>query len=187
LKTGFILTVLNFLLFSTSLFSAGLPDNKNNIEIASSKDGSIYKVNASFIIDAKPGEVWHVLNDYEHHAEFIPQCIESKITKKDGSHIWVNTAIKVLFFKMRMTNHHVLDEKNYIITWDIIKGPFEINKGTWKLEVTGNNKTKVNYEIFVVHKYLHDWMAAAILKKSLPKYFNAIINRIVFEQKKNIR
>jgi ribosome-associated toxin RatA of RatAB toxin-antitoxin module len=147
------------------------------------KEGEQREVRAELIIDAPVKLVWDMINDYDHQTEYMPQVIESAVLKSETNKKWVRIKIRILFFKMIITTVHTFGGKNFYYHWDLVEGPFEVNRGSWLLEPYDNNRTKVNYRVVVVHKLMHDWIMADLVKKSLTEMFDTFRKRADYLKK----
>ena len=147
------------------------------------RDGEQREVRAELVIDAPVKLVWDMINDYDHQADYMPQVIESSVLKSEANKKWVRIKIKILFFKIGITTVHTFGGKKFYYNWALVEGPFDVNSGSWHLEPYGDNKTRVNYRAVVVHKLMHDWIMADIVKKSLPEMFDTFRKRADYLKK----
>lgn len=74
--------LLCLLLCSASPITHALPDDA--IEVAITIEGDEVHLDISTLVDAKSSEVWAVLTDFDHMAEFISNLKFSRVIARDG-------------------------------------------------------------------------------------------------------
>jgi carbon monoxide dehydrogenase subunit G len=65
------------------------PAADDDIDVKVSIDGDNISTDASFLIDAKPREVWSVLTDFEHMADFVSNLSSSKVVSRSRNQVTV--------------------------------------------------------------------------------------------------
>jgi ribosome-associated toxin RatA of RatAB toxin-antitoxin module len=180
-----LIIFFSILIFSNSWAEGNKEKSIDQGEIITTiiRNGEQREVRAELVIDAPVQLVWDMINDYEHQTEYMPQVIESSVIKNEADKKWVKIKIKILFFKIGITTVNTFGEKKYYYHWDLVEGPFDVNSGSWFLEPYKENRTKVNYRAVVVHKLMHDWIMADLMKKSLPDMFDAFRKRADYLKK----
>jgi hypothetical protein len=71
----------------SSVFAATAPDD--DIDIKVNIEGELISTDVTFLIDAKPREVWGVLTDFDHMASFVSNLTSSKVLARGANLITV--------------------------------------------------------------------------------------------------
>lgn len=66
-------------------FAGALPVDDSDIDVRATKSGDVIVVDVDLVVRATQGEVWNVLTDYDHMAQFVANLEESAIVARDGS------------------------------------------------------------------------------------------------------
>ena len=64
---------------------AATADPDSNIDVRASKDGDIVVVDVDMTVQASQHEVWNVLTDYDHMADFISNLQASSVISRTGN------------------------------------------------------------------------------------------------------
>ncbi len=153
-----------------------------NLALKSSRKSEYAEVQAAGYIEGRAAEVWAVLTDYEHLAEYMPTVKECRIENRSGNKVRLYYDIGFWFFTTSYTVETNEVVKNRYLTWRLLKGAFRINSGSWRLEPAGENVTRLAYHVQISHKIFPDAFILRALKSSLPDVYEAIQER-VFENR----
>ena len=99
-----------------------------------------------FVIKKPVQEVFKVLSDVEQYHTFIPYCIESKITEEQNHYSLVTLDIEFFGIQTSFTTKNVV-KNNKSIEMDLIEGPFEKFKSSWRLEEVDHQTTSLSFEM----------------------------------------
>lgn len=99
-----------------------------------------------FVIKKPVQEVFKVLSDVEQYHTFIPYCIESKITEEQNDYSLVTLNIEFFGIQTSFTTKNVV-KNNKSIEMDLIEGPFEKFKSSWRLEEVDQQTTSLSFEM----------------------------------------
>ena len=99
-----------------------------------------------FVIKKPVQEVFKVLSDVEKYHTFIPYCIESKITEEQNDYSLVTLNIEFFGIQTSFTTKNVV-KNNKSIEMDLIEGPFEKFKSSWRLEEVDHQTTSLSFEM----------------------------------------
>ena len=99
-----------------------------------------------FVIKKPVQEVFKVLSDVEQYHTFIPYCIESKITEEQNDYSLVTLNIEFFGIQTSFTTKNVV-KNNKSIEMDLIEGPFEKFKSSWRLEEVDHQTTSLSFEM----------------------------------------
>ena len=99
-----------------------------------------------FVIKKPAQEVFKVLSDVEQYHTFIPYCIESKIIEEQNDYSLVTLNIEFFGIQTSFTTKNVV-KNNKSIEMDLIEGPFEKFKSSWRLEEVDHQTTSLSFEM----------------------------------------
>ncbi|PKL41300.1 MAG: hypothetical protein CVV44_01305 [Spirochaetae bacterium HGW-Spirochaetae-1] len=173
LKMHLMPTCLLFVLFA--LPAAGEELDKTSIHITSGLKNDFYETVAVGTINASPEIVWEMLTDFDHHAEFVPNVIKSRVIKTMGASSIIDKEVKFAFKRVSMVLEAVIIIKNRLLRWHQQKGPFRINRGEWAIEKTDDGKCRVTYTLQVKPNfYVPIWMRRRLTESNVIKLFKAL-------------
>lgn len=134
-------------------------------------------VKAAFHVAATPTQVFGVLTDYEHMAEFMPMVDEVKllVARPDGARVSFRVRYMNLFDLVEV------DERTYEgarrITWTAVQGPLKVSDGSWTLTPKGAG-THVVYRTDVDPGFpLPAQLTSMIIRNGLPEFLEGIARR----------
>ena len=94
-------------------------------------------------INAPIEKVYEVVTDFEKYPEFLSEVKNVKVVKKSPKKPVVEFEVKYV-----KTFRYTLEfdlKKPTDVKWKLVEGDFRDNRGFWKLEKKGKNKTKATY------------------------------------------
>ena len=100
----------------------------------------------SFLIRKPVDQVFKTLSDVKEYKTFIPYCIDSKIIEEQSDYSLVTLNIEFFGIQTSFTTKNVI-KKNESIEMDLIEGPFEKFKSSWRLEEVDQNTTNLSFEM----------------------------------------
>ena len=100
----------------------------------------------SFLILKPVKQVFKTLSDVEEYNTFIPYCVESKIIEEQSDYSLVTLNLTFFGIQTSFTTKNVV-KKNESIEMDLIEGPFEKFKASWRLEEVDQQTTNLSYEM----------------------------------------
>ena len=124
-----------------------------------------------FIIKKPVQEVFKVLSDVEQYHTFIPYCIESKITEEQNDYSLVTLNIEFFGIQTSFTTKNVV-KNNKSIEMDLIEGPFEKFKSSWRLEEVDQQTTSLSFEM---NYQMRNKILEIVFKKNLKTVSESII------------
>ena len=125
----------------------------------------------SFLIHKPVDEVFKTLSDVEEYETFIPYCIESKIIDEKSDFSLVTLNLEFFGIQTSFTTKNVV-EINKSIEMELIDGPFDKFKSSWKLEEVDKQTTNLSFEMSYQ-------MKNKILEMAFKKNLNAVSESIV--------
>ena len=130
---------------------------------------SFYK--RSFLIHKPVGQVYKTLSDVEGYKSFIPYCIDSKIIEEQSDYSLACLNIEFFGIQTSFTTRNVV-KKNKSIQMELIEGPFEEFKSSWRLEEVDQQITDLTFEM--TYK-----ISNKILEMAFKKNLNIVSESIV--------
>ena len=100
----------------------------------------------SFLIRKPVDQVFKTLSDVEEYKTFIPYCIDSKIIEEQSDYSLVTLNIEFFGIQTSFTTKNVV-KKNESIEMDLIEGPFEKFKSSWRLQKVDQQTTNLSFEM----------------------------------------
>lgn len=127
---------------------AGAVEDGNDISVRVDIEGDVVRTNVELSIAATPREVWDVLTDFEHIAQFISNIGSSKVLSRDGNIVRVAQAGRTSFGPL---SFEFQSEREITLTpyerFDsrMVRGNMKRFRGTTKLgEIDG--RTRLRYQ-----------------------------------------
>ncbi len=125
----------------------------------------------SFLVRKPVEQVYRTLSDVEEYETFIPYCIESKIIDEQSDFSLVTLNLEFFGIQTSFTTKNVV-EINKSIEMELIDGPFDKFKSSWKLEEVDKQNTNLSFEMSYQ-------MKNKILEMAFKKNLNAVSESIV--------
>jgi hypothetical protein len=98
--------LLSFALAMLPAATRAAPPDPTDIAVAIHRDGEVYVVDVDFAVQATPREVWDVLTDYDHMADFVSNVAASRIVRRDPQKMEVEQISRLGFgpFQLKFEN-----------------------------------------------------------------------------------
>ncbi len=123
-----------------------------DVEISTEKRSNRERrILASVIIPQPVEQVWQVITDYEHLADFIPNLTQSTLLPSSEGRIRLEQVGAQCFLKFKFCARVVLEmTENFPsqLAFTMSEGDFNQFDGTWKLQPTEQG-TQLSYEVSV--------------------------------------
>ena len=100
----------------------------------------------SFLIRKPVDQVFKTLSDVKEYKTFIPYCIDSKIIEEQSDYSLVTINLEFFGIQTSFTTKNVV-KKNESIEMDLIEGPFEKFKSSWRLQKVDQQTTNLSFEM----------------------------------------
>ncbi len=137
------------------------------------------------LLNHPPAKVWPVISDCANYHKFMPRTEKSAVRgPTPGGHLcFIEIEMPLAFDNL----WSVVDAKStenadgsYMRKWDLKKGTYKHNKGSWQLFPYDNGqKTLLVYTIDVnPNVSLPDWVLATAQTSTLPDLFEAIADEV---------
>ncbi|NJL85843.1 MAG: cyclase [Leptolyngbyaceae cyanobacterium SM1_1_3] len=164
--------------------TTGLAEAAGSVEIISEKlQGKQRRICARICIPRSLEQVWQVLTDYEHLADFVPNLAKSVRLAAPEGKIWLEQVGIQCFLNIQFCARVVLDmEERYPheLGFSMLEGDFKAFRGCWRLVPLASDdgaSTHLCYELTVQPPRA---MPAALIEKHIRH--NLIQNLIAIRQ-----
>lgn len=128
-----------------------------DVEISTEKlDGRRRRILAAIHIPFELAQVWQVLTDYEHLAEFIPNLVRSQRLEHPDGGIRLEQVGSQCFLNIKFCARVVLDMVECFpkeLCFSMVEGDFRQFEGVWRLEpivASAGSATRLVYELLVL-------------------------------------
>lgn len=176
-------TALAALLFAASPASAA-----PRPEVALTREGGVFRLQASFTVDAPPAVVWGVLTDYGRMTEFLSSLKRSRVVEKrpDGAVIEQEGSARLLVFSraIKLTLQVAELPPGRIEFKDISDGEFDEYDGAWTVQPSSGG-TAVSYQLFAEMKA--SLVPRAVARRVLEKSVRRQLDELAAEMLKRSR
>ena len=125
----------------------------------------------SFLIRKPVDQVFKTLSDVEEYKTFIPYCIDSKIIEEQSDYSLVTLNIEFFGIQTSFTTKNVI-KKNESIEMDLIEGPFEKFKSSWRLQEVDQQTTNLS---FVMNYQMRNKILEMAFKNNLKSVSESIV------------
>jgi len=92
-----------------------------------------------------PEQMFQVVADFDRYPEFLPWCVASRITKREGNVVWGDLAVGFKVFRETFASRVTLDPPGRVDV-EYIDGPFRFLKNHW-LFIPEKGGTTVDFYI----------------------------------------
>ncbi|GIW21602.1 MAG: hypothetical protein KatS3mg068_0609 [Candidatus Sericytochromatia bacterium] len=107
---------------------------------------NIATTEVTFLVKAKPEEVWKVLTDYDNYTKFMPAMEEFKVKTRTDKFSIVHVKLESPpLIDISYDLRRVYDKENWTINFKKIDGKIKDIEGGWKLEKYKDIYTKLTY------------------------------------------
>ena len=134
--------------------SSAIKNDGGHVEISTEKRPAKERRILATVTIPKPIEqVWQVITDYEHLADFVPNLTSSKLLSSDNGRIRLEQIGSQCFLRFKFCARVVLDmTENFPkeVGFSMQEGDFRQFEGAWKLEPTADEQsTQLSYNLSV--------------------------------------
>jgi uncharacterized protein YndB with AHSA1/START domain len=137
------------------------------------------EVRCALIVDRPPAEVWAVLTDYPHFADFFRYVSRIEVKSRTDQEVHLEgLAHSRLWgdwpFEVKVHHQTWPDKGAYVASWDDPDEELPVNRGSWVLEPAGGGRDKTlivytlqietrHYPAFLVRNVLLDRIARIVV------------------------
>lgn len=123
------------------------------------------------VLPYSPEQLFDLVADIDRYRDFLPWCLGSRVTKRDGD---VAIADLVIGFKMLRETYtsKVTFDRPHAIEVAYLKGPFRRLDNRWRFEPAENGQCRIYF--FVEFEF-----GPALLKRVMEPLFHEAVRRMV--------
>ena len=151
-----------------------LPPDASDIAVAIHRDGEAYVVDVDFVVEATAQQVWDVLTDYDHMADFVSNVAASRIVRRERQSIEVNQTSRLGFGPFQLTFENVREIELVPlkeIRSRLVRGDMKASSFTTWLRPEGSATRVVNHGRFTPDRWIPPLIGIAVLESETRKQF----------------
>ncbi len=163
--------------------SPGFADDKERlakgeilVTLRAVKGADIPAATVRAVVDASPAKVWAVVQDCSRYTKTMMRVKESKEVSRKGNIVHCQVLVDMPWplsdlGALTRAVHTVRAGKYYQRKWDLVKGDYKINKGSWTVtpyDTTGNRSMVVYQAHAVPNISVPKWIQKAAAKRTFP-------------------
>ena len=169
-----VLPLLLLLALAMPVAAHALPPDASDIAVAIHRDGEAYVVDVDMVVEATAQQVWDVLTDYDHMAEFVSNVAASRVVGRHPDKIEVKQTSRLVFGPFKLTFENVrsielvpLKE----IRSRLLSGDMKASSFTTWLRPEGSATRVVNHGRFTPDRWIAPIIGVAVLESETRKQF----------------
>jgi carbon monoxide dehydrogenase subunit G len=169
--------LLSFALAMLPAATRAAPPDPTDIAVAIHRDGEAYVVDVDFVVQATPREVWDVLTDYDHMADFVSNVAASRIVRREPQKMEVEQISRLGFgpFQFKFENAREIEfvplEE---IHSTLIRGDMKASSFTTRLVAEGSATRVTNHGRFTPDRWIPPLIGIAVLEGETRKQFTEL-------------
>lgn len=135
------------------------------------------EIKQSALLPYTTAEMFDLVNDLEHYADFLPWCSGTTVHKRSKEEVEASIHIIKSGFKHSFTTRNRLQE-NTKIEVHLLEGPFRHLQGAWHFEAIGSQACKISFNL--EFEFLNKFLAATItpiIQNAASKFIDAFCKR----------
>ena len=137
---------------SDAISANALPTDADTVNVSTEKHSNRRRrILASVTIPQSVEQVWQVITDYEHLADYIPNLTKSTLLPSPEGRIRLEQVGAQCFLKFKFCARVVLEMTESFpnqLGFTMSEGDFKQFEGTWRLSPTSQG-TQLSYEVLV--------------------------------------
>lgn len=155
----------------------------NQVEVTAEKtSGRQRRISARIQVPFSAEQLWQILTDYEHLADFIPNLTSSRTIEHPSGGIRIEQVGAQSFLRLKFCARVVLDMVEHFphqIDFQMVEGDFKQFFGHWHLHpLTGQQATELSYTVNVLPPLT---MPIALIERRLKH--NLAVNLIAIQKR----
>ena len=179
-RVSFITAALLIGLLSTSLGFANdkerLAKGEILVTLRTVKGADIPAATVRAVVEASPARVWAVVQDCSRYPKTMMRVKESKEVSRKGNVVHCQVLVDMPWplsdlGALTRAVHTVRADTYYQRKWDLVKGDYKINKGSWTVTPFGTTgkRSMVVYQAHAVPNIsVPKWIQKAAAKRTFP-------------------
>jgi coenzyme Q-binding protein COQ10 len=126
-----------------------------------------------------PEQLFDIVADIERYPEFLPWCVATRVSAREGNVITADVVIGFKMFRERFTTRDVLDRPRRIDV-SYREGPFKYLNNHWLFEPEGEGACAVDF-------YIDFEFKTRLLQMAMGRLFNEAVKVMVSAFEKRAR
>jgi len=103
-------------------------------------------VKKSRVIDYSCEQMFKLVNEVEHYAEFLPYCSQSTVHHRDPDEVQATLVISAAGINKSFTTRNLL-QHNKMIEIRLVDGPFSHLEGFWRFDEEGEGGCRISFDL----------------------------------------
>jgi ribosome-associated toxin RatA of RatAB toxin-antitoxin module len=133
---------------------------------------------AKGVIHASRDRVWFIINEYGNHDAYMPGSLESRVLSREGNRLLVYKKIRVGLRKMEYVLRVTQFPAEGLVRYRLHEGPFQRNRGYWKMKDLGDGRTELIYEMDLEPDFdTPGFLQKIVYRQTLPDFYRAVRKR----------
>lgn len=168
------------------LAAHAVPLDPQAIAVAIHRDGEAYVVDVDFSVRATPQEVWDVMTDYDHMAQFISSVDMSRVVRRTNNSLEVaqTSHLKFGLFDFKFDNVREIEfEPLREIRSKLVRGDMKASAFTTHFAAEGGTTRITNHGRFTPDRWIPPLIGTLVLEAETRKQFAEFRAEIVRRQR----
>ena len=126
-----------------------------------------------------PRQLFALVAGIEHYPDFLPWCIASRITRREGNMVWADLVVGFGVFRETFTSKVTLspphsDDSAGRIDVTYLNGPFRYLNNHWIFQPAGRGHCRIDFYIdFEFHSHLLQRLMGAVFNEAVRRMVSA--------------
>lgn len=169
-----VLPLILLLALAMPVAAHALPPDASDIAVAIHRDGEAYVVDVDMVVEATAQQVWDVLTDYDHMAEFVSNVAASRVVSRHPDKIEVKQTSRLVFGPFKLTFENVRSIELVPlreIRSRLLSGDMKASSFTTWLRPERSATRVVNHGRFTPDRWIAPIIGVAVLESETRKQF----------------
>lgn len=133
-----------------------IPDNLRlqNVEVKTDRlEGRQRQIAAKIRLPYSVTQIWQILTDYDHLADFIPNLAKSQRIQHPQGGIRIEQIGTESLLRLKFCARVVLDMVEHFphqLDFNMVEGDFKVFRGSWLLQPLGDSSMELCYKVSVL-------------------------------------
>ena len=124
------------------------------------------------VLPYTPHEMFELVAAIDRYPEFLPWCVASRVTKREGDVVWADMVIGFRLFRERIASRVTLDRPKLCIDVAYDHGPLRHLDNHWRFEAHGDGQCLVDFHVDFSFR-------SRLLQLAVETLFNEAVRRMV--------
>jgi coenzyme Q-binding protein COQ10 len=124
------------------------------------------------VLPYTPQQMFELVAAIDRYPEFLPWCVASRITRREGDVVWADMVIGFRLFRERFASRVTLDRPGLCIDVAYDRGPLRHLDNHWRFEAHGEGHCVVDFRVDFA-------LRSRLLQLAIETLFNEAVRRMV--------